>query len=73
MAVLARLGGGPSKKRLAALGSAAARLLRAFATQVELLRRLRHGSRQVIRIEHVSVNDGGQAVIGNVAMPNGQS
>jgi hypothetical protein len=30
------------------------------------LRRLRHGGAQVIRIERVDVNDGGQAVIGNV-------
>src|ERR1700720_2920658 len=44
MAVLARLGGGHgSELRVAALGSAAARLLRAYATQVEVLRRLRHG------------------------------
>jgi hypothetical protein len=34
--------------------------------QVETLRRLRHGGAQVIRIERVDVNDGGQAIIGNV-------
>jgi hypothetical protein len=46
MAVLARLGGGHgSERRVAALGSAAARLLRAYATQVEVLRRLRHSGR----------------------------
>jgi transposase len=67
MAVLARLGGGhESELRVAALGSAAARLLRAYATQVEVLRRLRHGGQQYVRVEHVYVNDGGQAVIGNV-------
>jgi hypothetical protein len=32
----------------------------------ETLRRLRHGGAQVIRIERVDVNDGGQAIIGNV-------
>jgi hypothetical protein len=64
MAVLARLGGGHgSELRVAALGSAAARLLRAYATQVEVLRRLRHGGQQYVRVEHVYVNDGGQAVI----------
>jgi hypothetical protein len=51
------------------LGSAAARLLRAYATQVEVLRRLRHGGQQYVRVEHVYVNDGGQAVIGNVKQP----
>jgi hypothetical protein len=66
MAVLARLGGGHgSERRVAALGSAAARLLRAYATQVEVLRRLRHGGQQYIRIERVNIN-GGQAIIGNV-------
>ena len=46
--------------------SAAARLMRSYATQVEVLRRLRSGGQQFMRVEHVHVNDGGQAVIGNV-------
>ena len=46
--------------------SAAARLMRAYATQVETLRRLRNGGSQVVRVEHVHVNEGGQALIGNV-------
>ena len=67
MAVLARLGGGGgSEQRVIALGSTAARLLRAYSTQVEVFRRLRHGGNQYVRVEHVHVNDGGQAVIGNV-------
>jgi hypothetical protein len=67
MGVLARLGDGyGSERRVAALGSAAARLLRAYATQVEVLRRLRHGGQQYVRVEHVHINEGGQAVIGNV-------
>ena len=32
----------------------------------DTLRRLRHGGDQYVRVEHVHVNDGGQAVIGNV-------
>ena len=47
-------------------GSAAARLLKAYAMQVEILRRMRTGGQQFVRVEHVHVNDGGQAVIGNV-------
>jgi len=67
MAVLARLGGGHgTERRVAALGSVAARLLRAYSIQVEVLRRLRHGGHQYVRVEHVHINDGGQAVIGNV-------
>jgi hypothetical protein len=70
MVVLARLGPEHgSEKRVAALGSAAARLLTAYVKQVELLRRLRHGGTQVIRIERVDVCDGGQAVVGSVGMP----
>ena len=46
--------------------SAAAKLMRAYATQVETLRRLRNGNSQTVRVEHVHVNEGGQAVIGNV-------
>ena len=48
------------------MASAAARLLRAYATQVEALRRLRNGNSQTVRVEHVHVNEGGQAIIGNV-------
>jgi len=54
------------ERRVAAFGSAAARLMRAYATQVEVLRRLRSGGQQFVRVEHVHVNDGGQSVIGNV-------
>jgi hypothetical protein len=67
MAVLAKLDVAfATEQRVAALGSAAARLMRAYATQVEVLRRLRNGGLQFVRVEHVHVNDGGQALIGNV-------
>jgi hypothetical protein len=66
MAVLNRLGGAAGDRTVAAMASAAARLLRAYATQVEALRRLRNGGSQTVRVEHVHVNEGGQAVIGNV-------
>jgi hypothetical protein len=41
------------------------RLLRAYAAQVEALLRLRNGGSQIVRVEHVHVHEGGQAVIGN--------
>jgi hypothetical protein len=70
MAVLSRLGGGHGPDRnIAIKASAASRLLRAYATQVEALRRLRNGGSQFVRVEHVHVNEGGQAVIGNVKAP----
>jgi hypothetical protein len=67
MSVLPRFGGGGgSERRLIAVASAAARLLQAYATQVETLRRLRHGGSQLVRVEHVHINEGGKALIGNV-------
>ena len=71
MAVLAKMDVAfATERRVAAFGSAAARLMRAYATQVEVLRRLRSGGHQYVRVEHVHVNDGGQAVIGNVKKPD---
>ena len=71
MAVLNRLGGASGDRTVAAMASAVARLLRAYATQVEALRRLRNGNSQTVRVEHVHVNEGGQAVIGNVKSTGG--
>jgi hypothetical protein len=73
MAVLAKLDiPFASERRVVAFGSTAARLMRAFATQVEVLRRLRSGGQQFVRVEHVHVSDGGQAIIGNVKKPDAQ-
>ena len=71
MAILGKLDSGfGSELRIAAFASAAARLMKAFAMQVEVLRRLRNGGHQYVRVEHVHVNEGGQAVIGNVKKPD---
>lgn len=72
MAVLSRVGGGHGGDRhVAMMAAAGARLLRAFATQVEAMRRLRNGSAQYMRIEHVHLESGAQAVIGNMAKAHG--
>ena len=69
--VVARLnGGGGSERRVVALASAAARLMRAYSGQVETLRRLRHGGDQHVRVEHIHINEGAQAVIGSVRAPD---
>ena len=71
MAILGKLDSGfGTERRIALFASAAARLMKAFATQVEVFRRLRNGGQQYVRVEHVHVNDGGQAVIGNVKKPD---
>jgi hypothetical protein len=67
MAVLGRLGpAGGTEDHVCRFASAAARLARAFTTQFEAYRRLRHGGDQYVRVEHVHINEGAQAVIGNV-------
>ena len=58
-----------TEHRIAAFGSTAARLMKAYAMQMEVLRRLRQGGHQYVRVEHVHVSDGGQAVIGNLKNP----
>jgi hypothetical protein len=71
MAVLAKLDVAfATERRVAAFGSAAARLMRAYAMQVEILRRLRNGGQQFVRVEHVHIHDGGKAIIGNVKKPD---
>jgi hypothetical protein len=67
MAILAKLDSGfGSEQRVSAFGSTAARLLRAYAMQMEVLRRQRTGGQQYVRVERVNINAGGQAVIGNL-------
>ena len=39
---------------------------RTFAAQVEALKRYRSSVEQTVRVEHVTVNEGGQAIVGNV-------
>jgi hypothetical protein len=43
------------------------KLARTFAAQVEALKRYRSAGEQTVRVEHVTVNEGGQAIVGNVS------
>lgn len=43
------------------------KLARTFTTQIEALKRYRTGGEQKVTVEHVTVNEGGQAIVGNVA------
>jgi hypothetical protein len=43
------------------------KLARTFATQLEALKRYRSAGEQTVRVEHVTVNEGGQAIVGNVS------
>jgi hypothetical protein len=42
------------------------KLARTFAAQVEALKRYRTGGEKTVRVEHVTVNEGGQAIVGAV-------
>ncbi|MEZ5792381.1 MAG: hypothetical protein R3D34_16890 [Nitratireductor sp.] len=42
------------------------RLQRTFVSQMEALRKYRNGGEQKVTVQHVHVNEGGQAVVGNV-------
>ena len=49
------------------------KLARTFASQLEALKRYRSAGQQTVRVEHVTVNEGGQAIVGNVAHDGGRS
>jgi len=46
----------------------ATRLLRTFTMQVDTLAKWRNRGQQTVRVEHVTVESGGQAIVGAVAM-----
>ncbi|MGM0584949.1 MAG: hypothetical protein ACQEUZ_09900 [Pseudomonadota bacterium] len=47
------------------------KLARTYAQQMEALKRYRTGGEQKVTVQHVTVNDGGQAVVGNVRRGGG--
>ena len=51
----------------------ATKMLRTFTTQMEALKKYRTGGYQKVTVEHVHVNEGGQAVVGVVNRGEGNS
>lgn len=49
-----------------AAGNMAAKLLKAFSGHAELLNKLKRGGEQTVRVEHVHVHSGGQAIVGSI-------
>jgi hypothetical protein len=47
------------------------KLARTFTAQMEALKRYRTGGEQKVTVQHVTVNEGGQAVVGHVSHPPG--
>ena len=52
--------------------SALNKLARTFTAQVEALKRYRTGGEQKVTVQHVSVSEGGQAIVGNVTQAKGE-
>jgi hypothetical protein len=48
------------------------KLARTYATQMETLKRYRTGGEQKVTVQHVSVSEGGQAIVGNVTHTRAQ-
>ena len=48
------------------------KLARTYSTQMEALKRYRTGGQQKVTVEHVTVNQGGQAIVGTVANGRGK-
>jgi flagellum-specific peptidoglycan hydrolase FlgJ len=51
--------------------SIATKMQRTFVAQLEALAKLRRGGEQTVRVEHVHVHAGGQAIVGHVTHPGG--
>ena len=66
LSVLARAKRAETAPDLQLMGNLAAKLTRAATAQMEALAKLRRGGEQTVRVEHVHVHAGGQAIVGNV-------
>ena len=66
MRMMQRLANADNIPRLDSTERALNKLARTFAAQVEALKRYRTGGEQTVTVQHVSVSDGGQAIVGNV-------
>jgi Trk K+ transport system NAD-binding subunit len=69
MTLLARVGRAEHIPVLESNGNMALKLLRISREHAEALAKLRRGGSQTVRVEHVHVHSGGQAIVGNVAHP----
>ncbi len=47
------------------------KLTRTYATQMEALKKYRRGGEQTVNVKHVHINEGGQAIVGNVSASEG--
>ncbi len=66
MTMLAKMHSSTHIKQMDSMANQANKLLRTFAAQMETLKRFRQKASQTVRVERVYVNEGGQAIVGNV-------
>jgi organic hydroperoxide reductase OsmC/OhrA len=66
MKMLARTNQADTDEAVQNYSSAAVKLMRTYTTQLEALAKLRRGGEQKVRVEHVHVHPGGQAIVGHV-------
>ncbi|HZL70400.1 MAG TPA: hypothetical protein VFC29_24065 [Candidatus Limnocylindrales bacterium] len=71
MVMMGQLRRNMTRSNATVYGGLATKLLRAFAAQFEVLDRLRRGGQQTVRVEHVTVQAGGQAIVGHVETTGG--
>jgi hypothetical protein len=74
---MATLGGGMLKDQtfigIQANADQATKMLRTFVAQMEALKKYRTGGQQKMIVEHVNVNEGGQAIVGTVNQGGGKN
>jgi hypothetical protein len=66
MTTMRRLASASDPDQMEKLGTIATKMMRTYTTQLEALAKLRRGGEQTVRVEHVHVYQGGQAIVGNV-------
>jgi hypothetical protein len=64
--LIGRAAGAENLQHMQAFGNMAVKLQRTFTAQIEALARLRGKGQQTVRVEHVTVHPGGQAIVGDV-------
>ena len=72
MDMLGRARRAQSVEQLQAHGALATKLLRTFTSQTEALAKIKRGGEQTVRVEHVHVYQGGQAIVGAVSNRKGE-
>ena len=66
MDMAARTKQASTREMMDSLASISTKMMRTFTAQIEALAKMRRGGSQTVRVEHVHVHAGGQAIVGNV-------